>query len=147
MTDVRLRHEPDGGNIESINGRITLSDGLENAVYASLFGGNERDAGTDATSALEWWGNKLESASSRKLRSRTQYLITKLPLVPANLLRFEDAASADLAWLKSIGVASFVGVTASIPALNTLSLAARIEVNDQVYDFAFTRSAAARVNS
>jgi len=146
MTDMLLRLEDDGGNIEVINGRVTLSNGLENAVIASLFGGNQRDDGSDATLALEWWGNK-GALETRKLRSRFQHLISILPAVPANLLRFEDAAAADLSWMQSIGLAGFIGATATIPALNTVKIAPRIEIDDAVYDFAFTRAAAARVNA
>lgn len=147
MTDVLLRHEPDGGNIEIVNGQVTLSNGLETATYLSLFGGNERDDGTDATESLEWWGNKAEVTEARKLRSRTQHLLLTLPLVPANLLRFEDAAGADLAWFGATGVARFVGVAVTMPGVNRVRFAVRLEVNDEVFDFVFTRAAAARVNA
>ena len=43
--DVLLFQTIDDGNVEVINGIITMSGGLDTAAYLSLFGGNEEDDG------------------------------------------------------------------------------------------------------
>jgi len=144
MTDVLLSQlTEDGGGITYANGRAVTSDGLETAAYTSLFGGNERDSGLEADDALQWWGNLIEPDEDRKYRSRTQNLLRSLPLVPANLLRIEEAAAADLEWFFTSGLASFVSVTASIPAVNTVRIVVEIVVNNEDFKFVFTEQARA----
>ena len=143
MTDVFLRHFADGGDIEVAEGRISMSDGLEEAVYLSLLGGNERDGGGDATLHLEWWGNKGQTVASRRYRSEFQHLLRSLPLAPRNLRRLEDAALRDLAWFADEVLATFVGVTVRIPKLNTAEVEVSLEIDDREYSFAFTESARA----
>ncbi len=138
MTDPLLRLFNDGGDIEYLNGRITLSAGLETAAFNSLFGGNERDPGLEGDDPLEWWGNKTESLEVRKLRSQFQHLIETLPLVPANLRRLEDAAGIDLGWFVTDGPASFVQVVASQPAINRVRVDIGILIDDELFKFSFT---------
>ena len=119
MTDVLLRQTDDGGEITVENGLVLMSEGLETGAYLSLFGGNEDDAGDDASSRLQWWGNLDATEDSERYRSETQALLARgLPAVPSNLRRFEQAAGRDLAWLVETGTARSVTVSASIPALN-----------------------------
>lgn len=133
MTDVRLYHADDGGEIDIVGGRFGLDDTPETAVYLSLFGGNELDAGTAATAAKQWWGNLLEGESaSRKLRSETQHLLRSLPATPANLRRVEDAAGRDLAWMVT-ELDATVTVTASMPARNRVGLKVEIAIGDSIY--------------
>ncbi len=141
MTDVALLHENDGGNIEVERGRFSTANGLFNAVYLSLFGGNERDSGDSVDDPLEWWGNKIEPVASRRYRSETQALLKDLPLVPSTRRRFEDAATRDLAWLTEDGRADFVAVTCSIPGLNRLAFSIKIEVDDELYAFSLSHGA------
>jgi phage gp46-like protein len=141
MTDVLLRHDDDGGNLDYTNGQAVMSDGLETAAYLSLFGGNEQDSGAESDTLREWWGNKIERIESRKYRSRLQNLVASYPLTPSNLSRFEEAAALDLQWFVDDGVATYVNVDASIPAVNTLKLDVLIVVDDVTYNFAFTKHA------
>ena len=127
MTDVRLHNTEDGGEITVENGRFEMSDGLEASAFLSLFGGNEDDSGLDADAERQWWGNLSESDPTREYRSETQYLLRSLPLIPANLRRFEDAAKRDLGWMVP-SVASAVAASATIPALNTVRL--EIAINE-----------------
>ena len=55
--DVLLFQTNDEGDIESIDGVVTMSGGLETMFYLSIFGGNEDD---DATS-----GNNVDVVSAR----------------------------------------------------------------------------------
>lgn len=138
MTDVLLRHFPPGGNIEYINGQVTLHDGLETAIYLSLFGGNERDSGIEADDHLQWWANLSEPDADRIYRSAFQNLIRSLPLIPANLRRMEDAAILDLTWLVDAAGATYISAVASIPALNRVLLTIIIVVSGERFEFEFS---------
>lgn len=137
MTDVLLRHEPDGGNIDYVNGQAVMSDGLETAAYLSLFGGNEQDSGDESDNALQWWGNLTESDQAHRLRSRTQYLLRNLPLIPSNLKRLEEAAALDLAWFVDAGPASYVGVTVRQTGVNAVEFAISIIIDDELFSYTF----------
>jgi phage gp46-like protein len=117
MTDVLLRQTNDGGDIIAQAGLLQMSEGLETAAFLSMFGGNEQDAG-DSDSAEQWWGNIGETETARTYRSETQFLIKSLPAIPANLLRIEQAAERDLAWMIEAEVAKSIAVAARIPELN-----------------------------
>lgn len=126
MTDVALRETNDGGEITVENGLVLMSEGLETAVFLSLFGGNDDDAGDAASVRAQWWGNLDESEATRTYRSETQYLLKALPAVPSNLRRVEQAAARDLAWMLTADVAKSIDVAASIPSLNRIRLAVLI---------------------
>lgn len=126
MTDVLLRQSNDGGEISAEGGLVLMSDGLETAAYLSLYGGNEDDAGDEASRAEQWWGNLDELVPERTYRSETQNLLRGLPAVPRNLRRFEEAAARDLDWMVTTGVAKSVSVVASIPTVGRVTLAITI---------------------
>ena len=139
MTDVRLYHTVDGGGINITNGQPELADGLESAVYLSLFGGNVRDAGLESERTKEWWGNKGETDPAKQQRSETQHLLTALPAIPANLKRIEDAGLRDLAWLTD-SVADIVAVTARMHAVNAITIQVDVLINGIKSVFAFTQA-------
>lgn len=126
MTDILLRQTDDGGEITIENGLALLSDGYEQAVYLSLFGGNEDDPG-GADTRLQFWGNLIEADQNAMDRSETQHLLRSIPAVPANLRRIEQAAERDLAWMVQAGVALSVTAEASIPRLNHVALKVTIQ--------------------
>lgn len=139
MTDVRLyEKDGDGGEIDSVNGQLVMDDGLESAVYLSLFGGNDEDSGSDGDKPKQWWGNVEEPDANKRYRSETQRLLQALPLIPVNLRRIEDAALSDLAWMTDSGLASFVSARASMPALNTVRLTIKAEIQGREFARAFT---------
>jgi phage gp46-like protein len=143
MTDVLLRQENDGGEISFVNGQAAMSDGLETAVYLSMFGGNEDDSGIVADDPLQWWGNFGEADQAKHYRSETQSLLRSLPLIPFNLRRLEEAGTRDLDWLIQSSVATSVTVAATIPALNTLALDVNVEIDGVNSSFKFTAQSAA----
>jgi phage gp46-like protein len=121
VTDVLLRQTQDGGDLTLEGGLFAVSDGLEAAAYLSLFGGNEQDAGgSDLTES--WWGNLTEPDPARRYRSETQHLLRSLPATPSSLLRIEQAAARDLAWMIDEGVVKTVTVAARIPELNRVQV-------------------------
>lgn len=144
MSDVLLFQTPDGGEVTFENGQPLMDDGLETAVYLSLWGGNEEDSGGDEGKPHEFWGNKIESDPAKKLRSGTQFLLRSIPITSGNIVLIEDAVAQDLAWMVDTKLASFVGGTVSIPALNTIRIDVKIVVQDKTYApvFLYKRSVA-----
>ena len=134
--DVRLVHTEDGGEIEIIGGHFQRDTTPATAAYLSLFGGNEQDGGAEATDHLQWWGNFLEEAPERHLRSETQHLLRSLPAVSANLRRVEDAARRDLAWMTAVLGAS-VSVEARIPELNRIQVDIEIIIEGTTHTLRF----------
>lgn len=134
--DVLLYEASDGGEINIAGGVAEMSGGLETAAYLSLFGGNEADDGTDGT-AFGWWGNLGETLPERRYRSETQFAINTCLPVPANLIKLEDAAKRDLAWLVTVvtvDAATSVNVVASMPAVNRVTL--RVDIGaDRVFEY------------
>lgn len=143
MTDALLTQTADGGELQIENGELALTDGIETAVYLSLFGGNEDDPGLPGNSKKEWWGNLSEADSKRRYRSRTQYLLRRLPATSGNLRRFEDAARADLAWMvEELGAE--ISVAASLPSAGSVNLAIEVVLDGLKYPVLnFERGAAA----
>jgi phage gp46-like protein len=133
MTDVRMHHTVDGGEITITNGRVDVGPGLRTAAYLSLFGGNADDSGLVADDPNQWWGNVDEGDTVKHLRSETQHLLRALPATSGNLRRIEEAAARDLAWLVDTGVADSVDAVASMPGLNRIALDVEIVVGDQRY--------------
>lgn len=133
--DVLIYQTNDDGDITVENGLVAMSGGLETAAYLSLFGGNEQDDGRD-DGPLQWWGN-IGELPERQYRSETQYLLRSTPAIPANLRRIEEAAGRDLAWMTSVGVATSVGATATMPGLNKIRIAGAIEANGAETPFEF----------
>lgn len=129
MTDVLLTHTPDGGEITIENGRVALTNGIETAVYLSLFGGNEEDSGAQGDDRIQWWGNLTETDPARIYRSETQHLLRSIPAISANLRRIEGAVGRDLAWMAGDVVAA-ANVTASIPGLNRIHIDIQLELAD-----------------
>jgi phage gp46-like protein len=138
MTDVRFLHTADGGEIEFVNGVVTLDDGLLTAAYLSMFGGNAQDSGLAADDRKQWWGNLGEPDPARRYRSETQHLLRSIPATSNNLKRVQAAAERDLAWMVEEDIASTVSVRVTIPALNRVRIAGNIVVADSAYPFAFS---------
>jgi phage gp46-like protein len=128
MTDVLLYQTLDDGDVSIDGGQVQLTDGLETAVYLSLFGGNEADDGLP-DNPHGWWGNEGEGQDARMV-SRLQNLMGGLPASSANLKRLNDAASADLAWLTT---RYSVAVSASIPGINRVKMT--VAINGQTFEF------------
>jgi len=139
MTDVMLFQSLDGGDLELVNGVITLDESPFSAIYLSLFGGNTDDLGTSATKAKQWWGNTDEPEPTRHMRSKTQALLVSLPAVTSNLIRIQEAAESDLAWLTD-EIAEGFEVIASLPARNTVRILIQVTGRDGTpYQFRFDR--------
>jgi phage gp46-like protein len=128
MTDVLLFQTLDDGDIAIEAGEVEMTDGLETAVYLSLFGGNQADDGLP-DNPYGWWGNEGETSDQRMV-SRLQNLLDGIPATAANLKRLVDAARADLAWLPTRYT---LDVSASIPSINRVTMT--ISINDLTFVF------------
>lgn len=123
MTDVLLFQTLDDGDVTD---QLTTTEGLETAVYLSLFGGNENDDG-QPDNPLAYWANVNADEENERQVSRLQNLLIGLPATTGNLKRLNDAALADLAWLNG------VTVSATIPQLNRVQFT--VNVNSQEFTF------------
>ena len=135
MTDVRLFHQADGGNIEFAGPDLTTTDikldtGLETAVYLSWFGGNERGS---------WWGN-LDEPLARQMISETASLLLSLPATSNNLLLIEASMLRDLQWALDDGTFDEVSVVAALVAKDRIGLTARILISKEEFVVAFESS-------
>jgi len=147
MSDVRLYHTNDGGDVDlTPDGtyvELILDTGLETAAYLSMFGGNERDPGTvfddtdpDHGHNSQWWGN-LNESTTVAMRSETANLLRSLPATSSNLIKVEQAAARDLDWFLVEKVAREIEVIATMTSVNSLSIQVRFEIDKQEFVYAF----------
>ena len=147
MTDVRLFHTDDGGDIAFSEGttvEVLQDTGLETAVYLSLFGGNERDSGIaddDAEAAhahaQQWWGN-LGEPRPRQMRSELAHFLQSIPATTYNLIRVEQSGARDLRWMIDESIAREVDVSASLIGVDRVNITVRIAVDDTELVYAFS---------
>ena len=135
--DVLLYQTTDGGEIEVENGSVTMTGGLGSAAYLSLFGGGRNDDNT-ASSTKQWFGNALfPDRAERQYRNRLQYELDRLPAVPANLLKLQQAAEKDLEWITDQNIASSIDVSVSMPGLNKIAIVLQIFADGDTIDIRF----------
>lgn len=129
--DVLLIETPDGGDIVLESGLVKPCKDFSTAVYLSLFGGNEDDAGT-VKNRCTWWANTLkETPESEKMISRFQAVIAGLPLSVKNIRKAETAAVLDLEWLKNEGVADEIIADGKTKGKNTFILKVEVKSKGQ----------------
>jgi|SRR6478736_680130 len=128
--DVLIFQTPDGGEIIAENGQITLTEGLDVAAYLSCFGGNSDDSGLSADDSKQFWANFDESDPDKRYRSELQHALKTLPLIPANLTRFEDAAVKDLSWMQE-SVADSVAARATMPGVDKVQVDIAVVINGE----------------
>ncbi len=136
MADIRIYQAADGGEIDVKNGEPFTADGLESSAYLSLFGGNQEDSGLTDGEPKQWWANVEEPVAERRMRSELQSVLRGMPATPFNLIRAEDAAMNDLAWMVK-ALEAKVSVEASIPALEEIGLHVEIQIGTNLYPFDF----------
>lgn len=120
--DVHLFDSVDGGNVTD---DLETRDGLETAVYLSLFGGNALDDGRPQNLST-WWGNIGENEAAKQYKSEAAFLLRTVPPNTANLKRIEAAAARDLAWLVPEYV-NKIQVKAFMPKLNAVNLTVSLD--------------------
>jgi phage gp46-like protein len=107
--DPKLFPCGDACDLEIVNGQPIMDDGLENAVFLSIF------------TTAQWWGNSVALDDAERYLSRFNEL-QRRTLTEAALLDAEEYAKAALAWLVAGRIAASVTVAASIMADGFLGL-------------------------
>lgn len=112
--DPRLIETDSGADLSISNGQPVMDEGLENAVYLSLF------------SNPTWWGNIIAADGSERYESQLESLYRRT-LTNQTRLDAEKYASDALAWMKTDGIADKITVSAIILGVNMLGLHIKIE--------------------
>lgn len=116
MGDLALFNNKIAGDILVEFGQPKIDDGLETAVFISLFSGKTRD----------YWGNELEeSRPSYRYGGEFEALMVGLALTTSSALRLEEAAKRDLNWLIVENIASSISTESAI-ANNTYFITIKI---------------------
>ena len=127
--DVLLFQTVNDGDITKA---VDITNGIETALYLSLFGGNRNDDGSQ-DGDQGWWGNLIETDENAKLVSETAYLLGTIPATAYNLNRLTAAAGRDLAWVTSTGTAQSVDVSASLEGLNMVQITVSVDGVDHIF--------------
>lgn len=122
MADVLLFQTPDDGDITK---SVETTNGLETALYVSLFGGNRDDDGSQ-DSTKSWWGNTIAD-KSEKMVSQTAYLLGTIPATAYGLGRIQEAAQLDLKWVTDTGTAQTVTVTVALVVRSKVHLTVQVD--------------------
>lgn len=113
--DVLLFQTLNDGNINIQNGLVQMTEGLETAVYMSLF------------SPDDWFGNEAVDTQEEKLSSQTEQVINNKPQSSKNYQLLVQAVEADLKWLVSNGNANSIDVSVTSGGLNRVMISITIE--------------------
>ena len=124
MKDLYLKFSEYDPDLEVINGMPTLSGGLSNAVYLSLF-------------VHAWWGNSLSDATGQYI-TKIPEIRSSRPLTNQTRIDIIEAAKEALNWMLTAGIAAEIEVTATIPKVGVLYLAVEITEPEQDESTNFT---------
>ena len=128
--DALLKQTPDNGEIEYTNGLLVMTGGFETAFYLALFGGNQKDSGTQ-NDINNWWGNLVETDPDLYYRSHTQYLLQTLIPVSGNLVRLEEAVKKDLDVFKRVGAVDEMEVVVALIGVRKVQITITVTANGE----------------
>lgn len=123
--DLLLAITPQGGDLVYLGNDLVYTDGLENFVVLSLFGGNleastppERLAGE---LDFSYWANTVlwPNEPDKQMNSDTERTLRNTPLNSAAITTIQRAVNNDLAWMAEFAQ---VAVTVSIPYVDTVNI-------------------------
>lgn len=111
-----------GGDLQQLGNDLAIVYGQENQVYLALFGGNV-DGNTNSNIGSGWWGNKLlyGNDTTKQFNSNTERVLNTTALNSGGLVKIQNAARNDLAYLKAV-----VDVVVTMPAVNTVRIEIKI---------------------
>lgn len=113
--DVLLFQTLNDGDISITDGIIKMTQGLETAVYLSLF------------SPSDWFGNEAAETKDEELSSRTNDFIRSKPQSSKNYQLLVQAVEDDLKWLTQNNHADRVSASVSSDGLNRVMISIVIE--------------------
>jgi len=116
--DPKIFDTGDGVELSIIGGQPEMDDGLENAVFLSLF------------TSPGWWGNIL-SEPAEKSASRLETALRRT-LTNQTRLDVEQYAREALAWMVAEGIAKKITVSATIPEVGLCLVIIKIDQPDRV---------------
>lgn len=117
MSDIYLQSTSGIADMVIVNGLPQLTDGLDNAVYLSLF-------------MPDWWGND-SSDDDQKYDSEIPRIMAEQALTNQTRLDIIEEAKKSLQWLLDIGIASAIDARAEIPEIGRINLAVTITEPEQ----------------
>lgn len=145
--EIRLSETLDGGDfvlkeVEDETGLfhdLELDGGLETTIYLSHYGGNVEASttGNEQPGVLrkDWYGNDFVSEDpDRRANSELERALFQLPISSGNLLKYEDAAKADLKWLVDNRIAASVESEAAITAPESVKITDTVEQPEEDTD-------------
>lgn len=113
--DVLLFQTLNGGDISITDGIAQMTQGLETAVYLSLF------------SPIDTYLNEAAETPDEKLSSQTEEVLNNKPQTSKNYQLLVQAVDADLKWLISNGSANSIEASAASDGLNRVIINISIE--------------------
>ena len=113
--DVLLFQTLNAGNISITDGIVQMTQGLETAVYLSLF------------SPADWFCNEAAETPEERLSSETEAIINNKPQSSKNYQLLVQAIEADLKWLIDNGNANSIEASVSSDGLNRVIIGITIE--------------------
>ena len=117
MSDIYLKTTSGTADMVIINGEPQLTDGLDNAVYLSLF-------------MPDFWGNDIAD-EDQKYDAEIPRIMAEQTLTNQTRLDIIEGAKNSLAWMIEKGIVSAVEVRAEIPEIGKLYLAVKITEPEQ----------------
>lgn len=155
MSDIGLTWitEEGGADFAVAGNDLVVDDGLETAVFLSLFTDRRAEDGdvlpTGEQDRRGWWGDAFPVVDGDRHGSRL-WLLARAKELPETLTRAEEYAREALAWLTEDRVAERVEVTAAVESRGVLRLTVaiyrpRVDVVTYRYDYVWAAQAARRV--
>lgn len=155
MSDIGLTWitEEGGADFAVAGNDLVVDDGLETAVFLSLFTDRRAEDGdvlpTGEQDRRGWWGDAFPVVDGDRHGSRL-WLLARAKELPDTLTRAEEYAREALAWLTEDRVAERVEVAAVVESRGVMRLTVtiyrpRVDVVTYRYDYVWTAQAARRV--
>lgn len=113
--DVLLFQTLDDGDISITDGIVQMTQGLETAVYLSLF------------SPADTYLNEAATTPDEKLSSQTEEVINNKPQTSKNYQLLTQAIDSDLKWLLTNKLANAIDTSVSSGGLNRVMIEISIE--------------------
>ncbi|AUR94091.1 hypothetical protein NVP1191O_32 [Vibrio phage 1.191.O._10N.286.52.B4] len=113
--DVLLFQTLNDSDMSITDGIVQMTQGLETAVYLSLF------------SPVDTYLNEAAETNDEKLSSQTEEIIQNKPQSSKNYQLLVQAVNADLKWLVTNGNANSIDTSVSSDGLNRVIISITIE--------------------
>jgi len=127
--DLLLQITPEGFDLVYTGSDLQVTDGLENFLVLSLFGGNV-EASTPSQRVpsepdFSYWANSVlwPNDPEQQLNSETERVLINTALNSAAITTIQRAVEDDLQWMRTF---CEISVTVTIPTLDTVNIDIRL---------------------